>query len=164
MPFISVYNFKWFSYYCFLGGFLLCTFHLITDEKLVEPLVKYPIDDLLVKPAADDPILSNRPPLSKDFRVPLDSVGDLLMVWDFCLSFGRVLCLSPFSLSDLENAICTKESNLVLVVEIHSALLRLLIKYEGEYFTILQKKKKILKVISSHNVGGVKRSCLSFSL
>ncbi|XP_066345772.1 uncharacterized protein [Miscanthus floridulus] len=116
------------------------------DEKLVEPLVKYPIDDLLVKPAADDPILSNRPPLSKDFRVPLDSVGDLLMVWDFCLSFGRLLCLSPFSLSDLENAICTKESNLVLVVEIHSALLRLLIKYEGEYFTILQKKKKILKV------------------
>jgi len=163
MPFISVYNFKWFSYYCFLGGFLVCTFHLITDQ-LVEPPVKYPIDDLLVKPAADDTILSNRPPLSKDFRVPVDSVGDLLMVWDFCLSFGRLLCLSPFSLSDLENAICTKESNLVLVVEIHSALLHLLIKDGGEYFTILQNKKKTPKVISSHNVGGVKHSCLPFSL
>ncbi|OQU81625.1 hypothetical protein SORBI_3006G087800 [Sorghum bicolor] len=114
--------------------------------QLVEPRVKYPIDDLLVKPAADDPILSNRPPPSKDFRVPVDSVGDLLMVWNFCLSFGRLLCLSPFSLSDLENAICTKESNLVLVVEIHSALLHLLIKDESEYFTILQNKKKILKV------------------
>lgn len=122
---------------------------MITDEKLVEPPIKYPIDDLLVKPAANDPILSNRPPLSTDFRVPVDSVGDLLMVWDFCLSFGRLLCLSPFSLSDLENAICTKESNLVLVVEIHSALLRLLIKDEGEYFIILQNKKRKLMVISS---------------
>ncbi|CAD6263623.1 unnamed protein product [Miscanthus lutarioriparius] len=118
----------------------------LNKDQLVELPVKYPVDDLLVKPAADDPILSNRPPLSKDFRVPVDSVGDLLMVWDFCLSFGRVLCLSPFSLSDLENAICTKESNIVLVVEIHSALLRLLIKDQSEYFTILQNKKKILKV------------------
>ncbi|RLM65315.1 hypothetical protein C2845_PM16G08200 [Panicum miliaceum] len=116
------------------------------DEKLVELPVKYPIDDLLVKPATDDPVLSKRPPLSRDFRVPIDSVGDLLMVWDFCLSFGRLLCLSPFSLSDLENAICNKESNLILVVEIHAALFHLLIKDEGEYFTSLLNKKKILKV------------------
>lgn len=111
--------------------------------------VKYPIDDLLVKPTADDPILPKRPPLSRAFRVPLDSVGDLLMVWEFCLSFGGLLCLSPFSLSDLENAICNKESNLVLVVEIHAALLHLLIRDEGEYFTCLLNKKKKLKVISS---------------
>ena len=111
--------------------------------------VKYPIDDLSVKPAIDDPVLSKRPPLSRDFRVPINSVGDLLMVWDFCSSFGRLLCLSPFSLSDLENAICYKESNLVLVVEIHAALFHLLIKDEGEYFTFLLNKKKILKVISS---------------
>ncbi|CAL5016886.1 unnamed protein product [Urochloa decumbens] len=116
------------------------------DEKLIGLPVKYPIDDLLVKPAADDPVLSKRPPLSRGFRVPVDSVGDLLMVWDFCLSFGRLLCLSPFSLSDLENAICNKESNVVLVVEIHAALFHLLIKDEGEYFTFLLNKKKMLKV------------------
>ncbi|TKW04497.1 hypothetical protein SEVIR_7G113400v4 [Setaria viridis] len=116
------------------------------DEKLVGLPVKYPIDDLLVKPTADDPILPKRPPLSRDFRVPVDSVGDLLMVWEFCLSFGRLLCLSPFSLSDLENAICNKESNLVLVVEMHAALFHLLIRDEGEYFTFLLNKKKTLKV------------------
>ncbi|OEL18747.1 hypothetical protein BAE44_0020233 [Dichanthelium oligosanthes] len=119
---------------------------LMEDEKQVELPVKYPIDDLLVKPAADDPVLSKRPPLCRDFRVPIHSVGDLLMVWDFCLSFGRLLCLSPFSLSDLETAICNRESNLVLVVEIHAALFHLLIKDEGEYFTFLLNKKKILKV------------------
>jgi hypothetical protein len=110
--------------------------------------VKYPIDDLLVKPAADDPVLSKRCPTSTDFKVPLYSVGDLLMVWDFCMSFGRLLCLSPFSLSDLENAICHKESN-VLIVEIHTALFHFLIKDEGDYFTILQNKKRKSKVISS---------------
>ncbi|KAK8448854.1 hypothetical protein SEVIR_7G113400v4 [Setaria viridis] len=68
------------------------------------------------------------------------------MVWEFCLSFGRLLCLSPFSLSDLENAICNKESNLVLVVEMHAALFHLLIRDEGEYFTFLLNKKKTLKV------------------
>ncbi|KAL6650576.1 hypothetical protein ACP70R_009501 [Stipagrostis hirtigluma subsp. patula] len=116
------------------------------DEEQVERPVKYPIDDLLVKPTADDPVFSKRPPLSTDFRVPVDSVGDLLMVWFFCLSYGRLLCLSPFSLSDLENAICNKESNLVLLVEIHTALFHLLMKDEGEYFTFLQNKKRKLKV------------------
>nr|CAB3487110.1 unnamed protein product [Digitaria exilis] len=116
------------------------------DEKLVELPVKYPIDDLLVKLAADDPVFSKRPPLSRDFRVPVDSVGDLLVVWDFCLSFGRLLCLSPFSLSDLENAICSKESNLVLLVEIHAALFHLLNKDEGAYFSFLLNKKRTLKV------------------
>lgn len=115
------------------------------DDEQVVP-VKYPIDDLLVKAAADDPVLSKRCPLSTDFKVPLHSVGDLLMVWDFCMSFGRLLCLSPFSLSDLENAICHKETNLVLTVEIHTALFHLLIKDEGDYFTFLQNKKRKLKV------------------
>uniref|UniRef100_A0A0D9W599 DDT domain-containing protein n=1 Tax=Leersia perrieri TaxID=77586 RepID=A0A0D9W599_9ORYZ len=105
-----------------------------------------PIDDLLLKPTADDSGLSKKPPLSTDFRVPVDSVGDLLMVWDFCMSYGRILCLSPFSLSDLENAVCHKESNLVLLVEIHAALIRLLIKDGGGYFMFLQNKRRKLKV------------------
>ncbi|PWZ24405.1 hypothetical protein Zm00014a_022147 [Zea mays] len=64
------------------------------------------------------------------------------MVWDFCSSFGRVLNLSPFPLTDLENTICHKESN-VLLVEIHAAM-----KDEGDYFTVLQNKKRKLKVSS----------------
>lgn len=115
------------------------------DEEQVVP-VKYPIDDLLVKPVADDPVLSKRCPPSTDFKVPTSSVGDLLMVWDFCMSFGRLLCLSPFSLSDLENAICHKETNLVLLVEIHTALFNLLINDEGEYFEFIQDKNRKSKV------------------
>ncbi|CAN6238353.1 unnamed protein product [Urochloa humidicola] len=107
--------------------------------------IKYPIDDLLVRPNADDPALCKRPPLATDFRVPRCSVGDLLMVWDFCLSFGRILHLSPFSLTDMENAICHKESN-VLLVEIHAAMFHLLIKDKGDYFSVLQNKKRKLKV------------------
>ena len=102
--------------------------------------IKYPIDDLLISPAADVPALLKRTPLVTDFGIPRNSVGDLLMVWDFCLSFGRVLNLYPFSLADLENAICHKENN-VLIMEIHSALFHLLIEDEGDYFTALQTKR-----------------------
>ncbi|XP_062219321.1 uncharacterized protein LOC133919087 [Phragmites australis] len=115
------------------------------DEGLTNVPIKYPIDDLLVRPTADDTVLVKRPPLATDFRVPRCSVGDLLMVWDFCSSFGRLLNLSLFSLTDLENAICHKESN-ALLVEVHAAIFHLLIKDEGDYFTILRNKKRKLKV------------------
>ncbi|KAL6899769.1 hypothetical protein ACP4OV_006427 [Aristida adscensionis] len=140
------------------------------EERTSMP-IKYPIDDLLVVPTtADDQALLKRPPLATDFRVPRYSVGDLLMVWDFCMSFGRLLHLSPFSLADLENAVCHKESN-ALLVEIHTALFHLLIKDEG-YFSILRTKKQKLKVWTeclcdflemtkiedlSSNIGTVKR-------
>ncbi|XP_020111994.1 DDT domain-containing protein DDB_G0282237 isoform X2 [Ananas comosus] len=116
------------------------------EENPTKNVVKYPIDDLLVQPSADDPILTKRPPLSTEFRVPMDCVGDFLMVWDFCSSFGRFLHLSPFSLTDFENALCHKESNIVLIVEIHAAIFRLLIKDEGEYFTVMQNKKRNSKI------------------
>jgi hypothetical protein len=116
------------------------------DQQMKEP-IKYPIDDLLVQPGADDPIFTDRPSPSRDFNVPLDCVGDLLMVWDFCSSFGRLLQLSPFSLEDFENAICHKDSNqILLLVETHSALLRLLIKDNGEYLLALGKRNKKLKI------------------
>nr|GMC64629.1 DDT domain-containing protein DDB_G0282237 [Ipomoea batatas] len=108
--------------------------------------IKYPIDDLLVQPSDSDIQLTERSPLRWDFNVPMHCVGDLLMVWDFCISFGRLLQLSPFSLEDFENAVCHKESNVVLIVESHAALLRLLIKDNGEYFTAIQKKKRKSKI------------------
>jgi hypothetical protein len=117
----------------------------LPDEGHASVPIKYPIDDLLVSPAADDPALLKRPPLVTDCGIPRNSVGDLLMVWDFCLSFGRVLNLYPFSLADLENAICHKESN-ALIVEIHSALFRLLIEDDADYFTAPQTNKRKSKV------------------
>lgn len=102
----------------------------------------------MVKPGADDPVFTNRPSPLRDFKVPLDCIGDLLMVWDFCSSFSRLLHLSPFSLEDFENAICHKDSNLILMVETHSALLRLLIKDNGEYSSSLQRRRRKSKVLN----------------
>lgn len=116
------------------------------DEHPGEEPIKYPIDDLLVQPGADDPVFTNRPVPSRDFNIPMECVGDLLLVWDFCSSFGRLLHLSPYSLEDFENAICHKESNVILLVETHSALLRLLIKDSGQYFLAVQKRNRKLKV------------------
>lgn len=99
-----------------------------------------------MKPGPDDQLFTDRPSPSRDFNVPMNCVGDLLMVWDFCSSFSRVLNLWPFSLEDFENAICHKDSNLVLIVETHSALLRILIKDDDEYSLALQNKKRKLKV------------------
>ncbi|KAF3444212.1 hypothetical protein FNV43_RR13902 [Rhamnella rubrinervis] len=116
------------------------------DNEYKEEPVKYPIDDLLVKPGADDPVFTDRPSLSRDFNVPMECVGDLLMVWDFCSSFGRLLHLLPYSLENFESAICHKEGNVILLVETHAALLRLLIKDDGKYFLALQKRQRKLKI------------------
>ena len=99
-----------------------------------------------MRPGPDDPVFTDRPSPSRDFTVPMDCVGDLLMVWDFVSSFGRLLHLFPFSLQDFENAICHKDSNLIIIVETHSALLRLLVKDDGQYFTAIQEKKRKPKV------------------
>ncbi|KAK9095902.1 hypothetical protein Sjap_021399 [Stephania japonica] len=115
------------------------------EERKQEP-IKYPIDDLLVKPSAYDPVLTDRPAPMRDFGVPMDCVGDLLMIWDFCSSFSKLLHLWPFSLEDFENAICHKDSNVTLIMETHSAIIRLLIKDGGDYYTLIQKKKRKAKI------------------
>ncbi|KAJ4965770.1 hypothetical protein NE237_017619 [Protea cynaroides] len=115
-------------------------------EKPKEEPIRYPIDDLLVQPGADDPVFTDRPSPSRDFGVPMDCVGDLLMVWDFLSSFARLLNLWPFSLEDFENSICHKDNNLILIVESHSAVLRLLMKDRGGYFMVIQGKKRKPKI------------------
>lgn len=107
---------------------------------------KYPIDDLLVHPDGDDPLLARRPSPSRDFNIPMDCVGDVLMFWNFCSSFGKLLHLSPFSLVDFENALSHKDSNVILIVESHSALLRLLLKDDEEYLSTTLKNKRKPKV------------------
>lgn len=108
--------------------------------------IKYPIDDLLVKPSPDDPVFTHRPSPSKDFNIPMCCVGDLLMVWDFLTSFGKLLHLWSYSLEDFENAICHKDSNVVLLVESHAALFRLLIKDDDEYSSAVKNRKLKSKI------------------
>ncbi|MED6192023.1 hypothetical protein PIB30_006167 [Stylosanthes scabra] len=108
--------------------------------------IKYPIDDLLVKPSPRDPVLATRPSPSRDFNVPMNCVGNLLMVWDFCATFGKMLHLFPYSLEDFENAICHKDSNVVLLVESHAALFRVLIKDESEYTEAVKKRRTKSKI------------------
>ena len=126
---------------------------LVSGEgDLLDQDIKYPIDDLLVQPGPDDPVFLERPSASREFNVPMNCVGDLLMVWDFCSSFSRLLHLWPFSLDDFERAIYHKESTAPLLVEAHSAFFRLLLKDEGEYSSRVQGKKRKMKVslITSH--------------
>ncbi|KAJ6814533.1 DDT domain-containing protein [Iris pallida] len=107
--------------------------------------VKYPIEDSLVKPSADDPVFTLRPVPSINFVVPMENVGNLLMVWDFLSCFGKVLRLSPFSLDDFEDAI-TYESDTNLVAEVHTSILSLLINDHAEYHSLIQQKKRKEKV------------------
>lgn len=123
---------------------------VIEEENSKTVGIKYPIDDELVKPSEDDPFFSERPKPSKDFIIPMENVGDLLMVWDFCSSFAKLLRLSPFSLEDFENAI-VYEGDSDLILELHSAFLKLLINDQGEYYALTQqkeRKEKVMKIIS----------------
>lgn len=99
-----------------------------------------------MKPGADDPVFTNRHVPSSDFNIPMECVGDLLMVWDFCSSYGRLLHLSPYSLEDFESAVCHKDSTVRILVETHSALLRLLMKDNGEFLLAVLKRNRNLKV------------------
>ncbi|CAN0865094.1 DDT domain-containing protein DDB_G0282237 [Linum grandiflorum] len=120
-----------------------------TEAKQVDA-IKYPIDDLLVQPAANDPVFTERPLPSRDFNVPADCVGDLLLVWDYCYTFGRLLKLWPFPLEEFEKAICSKDSDLTLIVEIHSALLCLLHKGNGDRYFSAPRRDKTSKVTSEN--------------
>ncbi|KAL3630260.1 hypothetical protein CASFOL_023244 [Castilleja foliolosa] len=108
--------------------------------------LKYPIDDLLVKPTEEDRLLMERPSACMDFNVPMNCVGDLLMVWDFCASFGRLLKLSPFSLEDFENSLCYKDSTPLLIVESYSTILHLLVKDNGKFAAVVENKKRKPKI------------------
>ncbi|KAM3328192.1 DDT domain-containing protein DDB [Capsicum galapagoense] len=116
------------------------------EDKLKAQSIRYPIDDLLVQYTEYDKQLAERPPPCREFDVPMECVGNYLMVWDFCTSFGRLLNLSPFSFEDFGRAVCHKGSNLVLITECHSALLRFLLKDNSEYFVAVQKKRPKLKI------------------
>ncbi|KAF8045543.1 hypothetical protein N665_4732s0002 [Sinapis alba] len=108
--------------------------------------ISYPIEDLLLPPDRDDADITQRPQLSRGFNISMDCAGDLLMVWDFCSSFGPQLHLWRFSLEDFENAVCHKESNLVLIMEVHASLFRFLINEDGDNFKALKRRSRKSKI------------------
>ncbi|KAL0648358.1 hypothetical protein Bca4012_046649 [Brassica carinata] len=117
-----------------------------TNGTEEEPPINYPIEDSLLPLEPDDANITQRPSPSRDFSVPMDCVGDLLMVWDFCSSFGRQLHLWRFSLEDFENALCHKESNLVLIMEVHARLFRFLINEGDDTFKALKRRSRKSKI------------------
>ena len=126
----------------------ICSFTCVisVNEHSEDQSIKYPVDDLLVQPTVEDRLLTERPSPCRDFNVPMECVGDLLMVWDFCTSFGRLLNLSPFSLEDFENSLCYKDSTPILVVESCSSLLRLLVKDNSKFAMVVENRKRRPKV------------------
>ncbi|KAH9330372.1 hypothetical protein KI387_002480, partial [Taxus chinensis] len=112
----------------------------VQEQPKVEP-IQYPIEDSLVQPGPDDPVFTERPQPATDFLMPMDCVGDLLMVWDFCTYFSRALHLWPFSLEDFEKAIDYKEGDLTLLAEAHCALLRIVLNNSSAYEDLMQKRK-----------------------
>jgi hypothetical protein len=60
------------------------------EQKRVEDelkRIKYPIEDELVQLGPKEKPPEPRPMPSRDFAVPPELVGNLLMVWDFLMSF-----------------------------------------------------------------------------
>lgn len=117
----------------------------VEEQPKVEP-IKYPIEDSLVQPGPDDPAFTERPCEATDFLTPMDCVGDILMVWDFCTSFGKALHLWPFSLEDFEKAIEYTEGDVMLLAETHYALLRIVAKDSSAYQDLIQKRKSKLSI------------------
>ncbi|KAJ7551855.1 hypothetical protein O6H91_06G032400 [Diphasiastrum complanatum] len=102
----------------------------IVKEKKTAPIpeppppICYPIDDLLVQPSPDDPTFTERPVPSTNFALPMECIGKFLMVWNFFISFGKAIHLSPFSSEDFEKALCYKDGEVSLLTEAYYALLR----------------------------------------
>lgn len=106
--------------------------------------LSYPIEDTLLKQSPEDSAFPERPVPSQDFALPLECIGILLMVWDFCVSFAKNLDLSPFSLEEFEKALDYREGDAPLLAETHFALLRTAFTDPGlrEEMTKVKRKRK----------------------
>jgi hypothetical protein len=110
------------------NGFCIIVFCLCIAEFVAKAVrIKYPIEDSLVEPSSDGSILPNKPAPLSDFSLPMDCIGPLLMVWNFCTLFEKVIKLSPFPLEDLARAVDCKEKEHMLLKEAHHALIKLVL-------------------------------------
>ncbi|GBG60849.1 hypothetical protein CBR_g15970 [Chara braunii] len=116
--------------------------------RLFNNSIRYPIEDTLVHPGKDDPEFTKRLPPSDDFILPMECVGDTLMIWTMVSCFGRSLHLSPFPLEDLEKALEYREGEVSLLAELHAALLRLVVADMEELRDEFVKKRKKRQEVS----------------
>ncbi|KAH7298775.1 hypothetical protein KP509_25G058800 [Ceratopteris richardii] len=117
------------------------------DEIKAEPVVKilpikYPIEDTLVQPSPSVPPLKERPPWSSDFVLPMDCIGPMLMTWNFCSLFGKVIRLSPFSLEEFEKALECTEMDTILLREMLHALIKVIMDDDDTILESIQEKRK----------------------
>lgn len=127
---------------------------LSEDDKSktkTEPIVKvvpikYPIEDTLVQLSPLDPPLQERPILSSDFTLPMGCTGPLLMIWNFCSLFGKVIRLSPFSLEAFEKALECNDTDPILLREVHHALIKLILSDTAINESFQEKRKRKVKV------------------
>ncbi|CAG8521086.1 955_t:CDS:10 [Funneliformis mosseae] len=89
---------------------------------------KYPIEDLDVP--LDRSLLSKKPPMVLDFKIPQKYIGTFLMTWNFFTVFGKPLGVSFFTLDDLELSFYHNmmQPRCTLVIEMHAALLNAIIR------------------------------------
>ena len=108
----------------------------------VQPIT-YPIDDSLVLP---DTARKKRPIPSLNFVLPMHCVGPLLMVWNFCISFARIIHLSPFSLDEIEKALESETEDHILLKEMHIALLHSALTCPVLHKLFVQKRRRKVNV------------------
>lgn len=119
----------------------------VKTDPIVKVLpIKYPIEDSLIQPSPNEPPLPERPVPSSDFPLSMDCTGQLLMVWNFCSLFGKVIRLSPFSLEEFEKALECKETDPILLREAHHALLKLALSDPAVNQSFQEKRKRKSKV------------------
>ncbi|MCO5577104.1 hypothetical protein L7F22_030926, partial [Adiantum nelumboides] len=118
-----------------------------TESVVKEVPIKYPIEDTLVQPSSSEPPLRERPAWSSDFILPMLCTGSLLMVWNFCSLFGKVIRLSPFSLEEFEKALECPETDPVLLREAHHALIKLFLEDSSVLQSFKERRKGKFKVI-----------------
>ncbi|MCO5613434.1 hypothetical protein L7F22_067710 [Adiantum nelumboides] len=117
-----------------------------TESVVKEVPIKYPIEDTLVQPSSSEPPLTERPAWSSDFILPMLCTGSLLMVWNFCSLFGKVIRLSPFSLEEFEKALECPETDPVLLREAHHSLIKLLLEDSSVLQSFKERRKGKFKV------------------
>ncbi|KAI5081067.1 hypothetical protein GOP47_0004250 [Adiantum capillus-veneris] len=108
--------------------------------------IKYPIEDTLVQPSSSEPPLTERPAWSSDFVLPMHCTGSLLMVWNFCSLFGKVIRLSPFSLEEFEKALECSDADPILLREAHHAFIKLILEDLSVLESFQGRRKRKVKV------------------
>ncbi|CAM6024856.1 unnamed protein product [Sphagnum balticum] len=111
-----------------------------------EQPIQYPIEDSQVKPSPEDPQLADRPVPSTDFILPMEFMGDLLMVWDFCCLFSKALHLSPLTIEELEKSLDYTEGEAPLLIEMNFALLRVALTDPIRREEFCHKRKRRIEI------------------